>query len=459
MIVFPPLIQHTQFNCTDVPTMANAIKAGDLAVGWTSTDTFQTGVITFFGQPFDGQTMTINATTFTWRNTVVFATDIGIGGTIAITATNTAGVLNANLATQIVATATATTTVIRAINGGFNANSTFSQSGLPFGNLNFAFATARGYRLLSVATGDGLRMATSLWDGNTFGRGNKLYLTVESTDGIVNSDNPGVFSFELDVSPGRTLEMRAHAYGYMTWLANNSGTPGCQFGCLTPHLHAGQIPVVITGISISGTTVTVTTSTPLGLIPGTDIFISEADGTTGVNGFHTIATISGTTFTFTATASGSYTGSGARVGGTNTLSRCFIGWGDTDGSGYQNTFRNQFGLSHYFACANQYSFAAGSFGSGGNRAQLCTLRTDTPQDYYFWGNFSTLTEPMLGWPSTALGSVFNVMGQDWGSFCVTTDQPPLDSVRLAFQGHDWLNFTAPPGGSGNPHGTYWIALN
>jgi len=72
--------------------------------------------------------------------------------------------------------------------------------------------------------------------------------------------------------------------------------------------------IVITNVTIAGTTVTVTTSAPITLPAGIQIYITGVLGMTGINGFQTIATVSGLTFTFTATASGTYAG-GGKFGG------------------------------------------------------------------------------------------------------------------------------------------------
>lgn len=438
---------YRQFTCSSTSAIITAIHDALVDAGWSSTESNDALNVTFAGGvPSDNDTITINSVTYRFKNSPSLTNDIQIGIDAAATATNFAGATftdcSASLAGPVV---TLTQTA------GGTSRLTYSSS---VNHVSFAWGASRGYILTCAATQHGLQASVWVRDDlhNDTTQANFVFM---STDQVVQSTG----TYKINVSAGRTLELSANAHQFMTWLigANSRSTRQCHVGMCVPYLHGGQVPVAITGVSASGGTVTVTTSSALGLSPGSDIFISEVVGFTGVNGFQTIATISGTTFTFSATTSGSYV-SGGLVAGPGQLSRCFFGWSDESGQ----TFRCDMGQAHFFVCSNQYFYDSDNSGDGSiGRLQLIGIKSLENGARSFltlaWGGFSLLIEPLIGWGPGGVGATFYMMGQMWACF-VVTDGITMDEIKLAYKGHDWVNLTDYTSDIGI-RGSLWLAKN
>ena len=458
-------IYYTQFSCTSIQVICDAIKDALVVCGWAHVNDRPSTVFwTFNGQPSNTQTCVIDGLTYTFKTTINNGNprEILIDTTAALTASNFKECINngTGSGTKFSSATTAHPYVTATISGsvvtttstgtGFDANSKYVVSnGLSNVTISATTSHGRGYEVRMPATPQGLRAGVILDDPGSLGTNVRIRVTSSDFTTVVSGPenaNPGAGAsgcWSINVSGGRTLEFCGNAHQFFIWLLGDTATAGTKFWCTVPAIRDHNIAATIIGAT-NATPIVIQTSAVHGLITGDHVFIADVLGNTAANGYFTVTYVDTTHVSLdTSVGSGAYT-SGGRMASNSQLSRCILAAGDTDGSGAYGSFRlnGNGSASNFFVCHNQYSYA---YASGGSPAVpglvgLQQLHTSFVRTYT-WGMIPDLLEPRISCPVASNQGAAVTFGSFWAAFMVM-ESNVMDRINTGFDSHNWINYTS-----------------
>lgn len=457
-------IVYTQVDASGQSAFLTELRDALLAAGWTHEEDVKARlVITFFGVPFNNETITLNGKTYTYKTTLTgAANEILRGVDAAACASNLNDAINdisANEGTTYGTGTTAHTTLESTLNGaaltisyqtgGVAGNGFTTSNGLSSVGLSSTTGLYGGYKLVSGRTPHNLQMKILLRYAGLLGGGDPSceLVVYDINENVSNSSVAG----QILMTTSRLLEVVACPYQLFIWLIGSSSTGGTVFECGIPYLHLEHVPPVIAAVADSGGEYEVETATAHGLVTGNHVYISGATKSGGtvlasLNGDWQVTVVDATHYTLDGSVYESgYDADSAISASLRQISRCIWANGQERNLA-RNTFRAglaPFNVSQSFCwvCVNQYSY---SHVGAGVITALATPRK--PNDGgsvappKMFGGRALFIEPRIGWPATASSSTFFWMGELWNAL-VVCDDIAMDTLRNDFDGHNWISYT------------------
>lgn len=221
---------YARNSLTGSPENNDQLRLGDVYYQWTNGDVDYdgraSGTYTFTGQVNSGQTITIDGTVFTYKNSprAGYPTDIKIGATIAETVATTVDEINSAMTTVSAAVDTDNDQIIiiKAEESGTAGNSiTIAESSSA---ITVSGATLTGGTAAGTPDGTSANPWKVALGGTPFLSFQNMYYAINA------SGDPGTnYSTDLDINPDVTADV--YSTTYMSVLANVVGSEGNGIAC------------------------------------------------------------------------------------------------------------------------------------------------------------------------------------------------------------------------------------
>jgi hypothetical protein len=422
---------------TTKATLADAWEADLVAAGWTSADIPASLTGTFTGQPADNQTITIDGTTFTAKNTPTTNFHFQIGASFAATATN--------MATQIAAyhpTFTATdngagVVTMTALTGGLSKNNATVTEGMS----NFTVsgnAWNGGYRLTSAPTETRLQMAVYIYESDTTAN---LRVQIGSADWLSTKQT-------FAVTTGAGVIYKSVATAHTFWLWQYNATTGLIYAG-TPFVREPQRGTLISGAADNGSGLVRITATAHGLTTGQTAYVEGVkiggSYSAAVNGSRVVTVVDADTLDLQGTTwpGGTYDTDTGVVATVNQIARAIYCM--QDGESWRTSDRS--GGNTRISLVNEMAWTG-----GGNIRFI--IPSDTSGNVFpNYGEIYDVFEPRIAWPASSGAADPLIIGDVFAAFCVSVATPM--ELTASFDGHDWVNFT----NNATEQVALWLAVN
>lgn len=447
-------IYYTQFAPTNQAAILSALSAALVSCGWDDTGLSSQVIGTFTGIPSNNQTITLDGSVYTWKDTINNGNpnEIDIGATSGDCARNlmeaiTAG---AGAGTDYSTATTAHTTLTASYVGSvvtissIAANDSFTVSHA-MSNFSFDQTTSygQGYQMLMPATPQGLRGGVILdvvpgWSGIRLRLATADFTTlISGTATASGTTGQGVWFLASD--SGYSLEFCGCAHQFFVFLLGDTTTSATRFFMSVPYIRDAHVPMAISAVDRSGggegaangfwtiTVVDTTSFTLDGASPSITIHTSGAHGrTTGDQIF--ISDVEA------ATNSGVF-------GLESQIARCMFAFGGCNGQ-TGNGWRQDGGrgVSNHWVCLNQFYHGQSSGLLPLERSFSAMVGNPTgPMSHFSWGGYADLEEPRVAWNVASTASTMFKICQLWAAFIVG-ESMPMDRLNTGFDGHNWIQY-------------------
>lgn len=413
--------------------------------GWSKTAVAAYTILTMTGQPSDGQALdiTVQGVSLYAKNTPSAPNHFQIGATYLDTAANLTALIN-----SYVANISASHNGSGVITITWDTPGTSGNAGAISESFSNATLSANEFRF-----GGFTMVSARMTNGNQM----KIYVDYRGSNLcalVADSPAGGVVDNVEYLVPlaGRVLEVSCSRYRVKVFMLGDDGDDGTSYFASLVSVNSTSVPAVIASIADNGSgLIRITLTAAQTWATADSVYI---DGATinglysaALNGLWTVTKISTTIFDLQGSVfpAGTYNTNSGVAGGPDQLSRCWFTCGSWDVlfAGQNNALRTNAGGAHRgVLVANQYSYLS----SGAvTLSPVLVLREDgTRVDWYGLSNSRSVLEgeALIGWPFSGTAAAFKIMGSLLDSVFIMRTAP-MDHVRLAYDGHDWVQIMGP----------------
>ena len=466
----PPSINYVRIPYEDKRTALEQIATALQTAGWTVTAVASYVELRFTGVQSNGNAITLNGLVYQWATTIVNTTPrmmrIPVSATDAanllLMTINGSGSAGVDYSNSTVANPDATAT----LKGTDTVRITWNVAGsagagrptsLGASNMTVVAGsggfTGGGYKCDTAVTPQGLQGRVYIFDndGNQPGAGGNIRFKPSN---VAETTLSAWYARPVLVA-ARTVEFRAHAYGFWMWLWGSGGNDQAQCHYEVPYIREMFVAPAVASISNEGGLVKITTGAPHGASTGMQVTIAgSGTGYTSLQKAWTITVVDDTSYTLNGSVwDVALSLDGSARAGVQELGQISMAYwmsaNQTSNFSNEPSFREALSTGIGTTSAMNYYEGVST-----KIYVMSNVRASDNNRYDHWGGYGDLMEARVGWAVTGFtsgsGAVLYKIGELWGAL-VVTKAAPWDTIKDNWDGHEWINML-----NNNAFGSLWL---